>query len=156
VRVEHDIYDPLGRLPLARARASPKSSRSLDFVQSQSQSDPRGYPLLKSASCVDKYLCFTMPRARIPSSWRLGMGSSWPGRARALGTPARKRSLFSGGSIAAGPVGSGKAKTTALALGGGVTFALVSTHVLNTFLTSEKPDSGLVGYLLYCKTQIRQ
>jgi len=82
-----------------------------------------------------------MLKARIPSSWRLGMGSSWPGLARALRTPARKRSLFSGGSTAAGTVDSGNPKRTALALGGGVFFALVRTRALNAFLTSERLDA---------------
>lgn len=112
---------------LALARTSPKGSGNLDkdFVQSQSQSDPRDSPTvtIKSASRVGEFLYLTMWRARILSSWRLG--SSWPGLARALRAPARKRPLLSGGSTAAGTVGSEKTKTTALALGGGVTFALV-------------------------------
>lgn len=96
--------------------------------------------LLKSASRVEEFLQFTMRRAHIPSSWRLG--TSWPGLAHALRTPARKRSLLSGGNIVTGTIGSEKTKTTALALGGGVTFALVRTFNLHFFLTSERPDAA--------------
>lgn len=98
-------------------------------------------PLLKSASRIHEIPQLTMWRAHIPSSWRLG--SSWPSLARTLRVPTRKRSLLGGGSTAAGTIGSEKTKTTALALGGGVTFALVSVWLaaLLSFLTSERPES---------------